>query len=530
MTLLRDFAIVARFGLLAEVGRLRALSRGQRAGLAFALAAIGALMLLVAIALANAGLERATARAALVGGYLAAGIILLAAALPLGVAFLDERSDAPLLLTTPAHPAAVVAARLAATAFWESLLAVAILVPLTLGLGAALEAGPLYYFAALALAPVVPLAPLAVGHALAFLLLRAVAPRVVQTTLGIAGALLGGAWYFARAGSTGAFGAQLAGGFGAVGEALAWLPLGWPGLALAAIGSGELAAAVAPACGAIVVALGAFALATSLGAAVVQRGWYDIAPRSGGVRRRGRRVSFGAGPVGAVLLKDWRITYRDPNVWTRLLGPLVFFGIIVWQALANAASLEGPAGAPVKGTAVLGATVFLAWSLNNRLAVTAFNRDRQAIVWTLASPAPLRRVLWAKLLGAVLPQLALVWPLAAILTGIVGLTPDQRAVVVVATPAIVLLLAALSLGVATRFPKFDWRDARRVTPVQATVWVTLAHLVVLAGAVATLVVLPAGGLVAGAIGVLVVLAGAAGAAIWVLTDGTQRVARWELGG
>ena len=529
MTVLRDIALLARVSIRAEVGRFRTWSRGQRAGLALALAVVGGLMLLVATALAGAGVDPEVARAALVGAYLAAGVVLMAAALPLGVAFLDERSDAPFYLATPAHPLAVIVARLAATAFWQSLLAVALLVPVTAGLGAALGAGPLFYIVALVLLPLTPLAPLAAGHALAFLLLRAAPPRVVQTALGIAGALLGSVWYVARAGSPSAFGAQLAGGLGAVGATFAWLPLGWPGVALVALSAGDLAGAVAPAVGAALVAVGVFVLAAWLGAAVAQRGWYDVAPRSSGRRRRGRRRSFGAGPVGAVLLKDWRITYRDPNVWTRLLGPLVFFGIIVWQALANAAALSGPAGVPLKGLAVVSATVFLAWSLNNRLAVTAFNRDRHAIVWTLASPAPVRRVLWAKLLVAIVPQLALVWPLAVLLVWVVGLPPLEAAVQVLATPAILVLLAALSLAVATRFPKFDWRDARRVTPVPATLWATLAHLLMLGAAAVALVALPARGLLEAALGVLAVALAAAGATAWALVDGTERVARWEVG-
>jgi hypothetical protein len=530
MTLLRDLALLTRVGLRAEVGRLRVWSRGQRAGLALALAVVGALMLLVATALAGVEIEAEAARAALVGAYLAAGVVLTAAALPLGVAFLDEGSDAPFLLATPAHPAAVIAARLAATTFWDSLLALAILAPLTVGLGVALDAGPLFYVAGLILLPLVPLAPLAAGHALAFLLLRAVPPRAVQTALGIAGALLGSAWYFARAGSASAFGTQLAGGLVTLGGTLAWLPLGWPGRALAALSAGDLGGAVVMTAGTALVAVGAFVLAAGLGAAVARRGWYELAPRSSGRRRRGRRVSFGAGPVGAVLLKDWRITYRDPNVWTRLLGPLAFFGIIVWQALANAAALSGPAGVPVKGLAVVGATVFLAWSLNNRLAVTAFNRDRHAVVWTLASPAPIRRVLWAKLLVAIVPQLALVWPLAALLVWIVGLPPLEAAVQILATPALIVLLAALSVVVATRFPKFDWRDARRVTPVAATLWATLAHLLALGGAVAALVALPGRGLAGAALGVLAIALAAVGALAWVLGDGAERVARWELGG
>jgi hypothetical protein len=185
---------------------------------------------------------------------------------------------------------------------------------------------------------------------------------------------------------------------------------------------------------------------------------------------------------------------------------------------------------PIKGIAVVSATVFLAWSLNNRLAVTAFNRDREAIVWTLASPAPLGRVLWAKVLGAVLPQLALIWPLAWLLAKIVGLPLREAVLQIVATPPLLLLLAALSLAVATRFPKFDWRDMRRLTPVLATIWSTLAHLAVLAFATAALVALPAVVPAGAVLGLLLIISAAVGALAWVLTDGVRRVARWELAG
>ncbi|MFN8534823.1 MAG: hypothetical protein U0556_14900 [Dehalococcoidia bacterium] len=527
MSFVADLAILTRAGLRAEVGRLRALSRGQRTGLAAVLLVMLGLITLAGLALWQAHLGPAAASAALTGGYLTAGVVLTAVGLPLGVAFLDERSDAPLLLTTPASPAAIVAARLASTAFWEGLLAVAILLPLTVGLGPALGAGPGYYLLSLALLPVVPILPLALGHGVAFLLLRAVPPRVVQTALGVAGALLGGVWAFARAGA--GLGEQLAGGLGALAP-LGWLPFGWPGAALAAWAAGDHARFLGLA-GATLVAAGiAFACAAWLGAAIARRGWYDFVPRRGEARRKGGRLSFGAGPVGALLLKDWRITYRDPNVWTRLLGPLVFFGIIVWQVLANAAALEGPGGVPIKGLAVCGATVFLAWSLNNRLAITAFNRDRQAVVWTLVSPAPIERIVWAKLLAALLPQLAIVWPLALLLCWIERLPLLESAVQTAGTPLLLTLLAARTLQIATAFPKFDWRDARRVTPVQATLWVTVLHLAALAAAAALLVALPALGPAPAAAGLLALALLAAGAVRLVLTGGSRRVASWEIAG
>ncbi|MCL6650130.1 MAG: hypothetical protein K6U89_17595 [Chloroflexi bacterium] len=526
--LLRDSFVLVRYGLRAELGRLRCLSRGQRTGLALTLGVLLILMILLASALAQARLSQEAAAAALTGAYLASGLLLLATALPLGVAFFDDRGELPFLLATPVQPAAVIASRLVVIAGWEGLLALALLVPLTVGLGLALGAGPLYYLLALAVLPLVPLLPLALAHLVAFLLLRLLPPRVVQTVLALAGALLGGSWVLARAETPAEFGTQLADGLGTLGRTAPWLPFAWPAEALLGGVGGE--GALLPVLGFVALALVAFVAATGLGVAVVRAGWYDAIPRAGSRRREGRPRSLGQGPVAAILLKDWRILYRDPNVWARLLGPLVFFGVVVWQAVVQAATLAGPGGALIKEVTVVGAGIFLAWNLNNRLAVTAFNRDRRGILWTLVSPTPPTQLLVAKLLVALLPELAIIGPLTLVLCLVEQLPPATTGRLVLALPFLLLVLVAVSILVGVHYPKFDWRDPRRVTPVAATLWVTLLHASVLAGGVVVLVGVPRLLPLGGALGVLALVGLAALALLAFLRHGAAQIARWEVGG
>lgn len=531
-----QFLLFVRYGLRAELGRFRRLRRGQQAGLLVLAAGFAGILLLVAAGVAGVASAAgpATATAILTGSYIAAGLVLILASLPLGLGLVSETSEVPLLLTTPARLGALFSQKLLVAAFWEGAISVLLLLPVTIGVGTAAAAGPGYYLLAVLLLVMTPLFPLSLGQIIVFGLIRVVSPRAVRTVLGLVGAVLGAGWYFLRFSESGGAGSQLGSAFSGIGQHFGWLPFGWPGRALTAAAAGSSSSVALWALLTVVLSLASFAGAVMLAVSIARNGWLEAARPAN--RRRIRRAgageprSFGNGAVPAILLKDWRAIIRDPLVWTRLLGPLAAFGVVVYWLLSQAAGLSGPAALPAKAAAVAAAISFLAWSLNNRLALSAFNRERRAIVWLLASPIPVQRLVRAKLLVALIPQFVILVPAALLLTLAEGLPIGLGLVVVIASPMLVTAMCAITLLTATYFPKFDWRDVQRVNTGPAILLSSAMQALV----AAVFLLVLAGGAMMGAespliLALLAVLAVVALVPLLLLFgQGVQRVNRWEI--
>lgn len=132
----------------------------------------------------------------------------------------------------------------------------------------------------------------------------------------------------------------------------------------------------------------------------LQESGYAAAPKRPGGKRR-RSSSFGAGPIGAIMKKEFLVTARDP----RALLWLVFL-VLVWlmQAGLNivlARNLAryglGPASFPALAQVLqLMTAVFFMSALVLRFVFPAFSAERRT-AWILAgAPLSLSRVFWSK--------------------------------------------------------------------------------------------------------------------------------------
>ena len=329
-------------------------------------------------------------------------LLMLSQAIAASVLALFDRGDLDLLLTSPLPTQAVFMARGLGIAANVSVLYLFLLAPVAdVGLVTGHPGLLAIYPTVLALA----LAVSSIGLWLTLGLVRALGARRARTVAQVLGSLVGAAMFLLSQASN-ALGrdnvrhvfAQLArwaqpGGPLAVDSALWWPSralLGDPVPLLAIAGVGVLLFLAV-----VRLAHRRFLAGTQESVDGSARRTAD-APRAGSARFRG-------GLWRIVLVKEWRLIVRDPQVISQTLMQLVYMTPMMF-VIGRSANALTPLLVP--------AVVYLASSLATNIAwITVAAEESPELLGT--SPVPMSQLRWIKILAALLPVWVLVSPLAA---------------------------------------------------------------------------------------------------------------------
>lgn len=150
--------------------------------------------------------------------------------------------------------------------------------------------------------------------------------------------------------------------------------------------------------------------------------------RRGAVPVRAGAARFRGGLWRTMLVKEWRLIVRDPQVISQTLMQVIYMLPMMFLIARNSKSLT-PMLVP--------AVVYLACSLATNIAwITVAAEESPELLGT--APVPLERLRWMKIFAALLPVWALVAPLAAWLA---GRAPLEALILVACT-----VLGTLSVG------------------------------------------------------------------------------------
>lgn len=220
-------------------------------------------------------------------------------------------------------------------------------------------------------------------------------------------------------------------------DVFAFSPFAWGARAAVHAGRGELGAFVVLAAAAAAAVLGAVGLSSAL-AGRIYRGDVDLGGPAADASAPAARMLFG-GPLGALLEKDLRVTWRDPRLkavlFTGFLGPLLLLFF-----------LKGAGQAPRPGLFFLlaSATGLGVYGAN------ALGMERRGLLLLLGFPFPRWQILLAKNLVAILLRL----PATLFLVGAAAFLLSPAAALAVLTIAIVTALTCAGADdfVAVLFP------------------------------------------------------------------------------
>jgi len=329
-------------------------------------------------------------------------LLMLSQAIALSVSALFERGDLDLLLSSPLPTRTVFTARglgIAANAsvFYLFLLAPVADVGLVTGHPGLLAIYPTMLGLALAVG--------SVGLGVTLLLVQALGARRARTVAQVLSTLVGAALFLGSQGYN-VLGPQRMRGVTA--QVAQWMspggplaidsPLWWPGRGLMGDRRAMLAiAAFGAAAFVLVVGLAhrRFLAGTQESVAGSARRGMP-APRAGSVRLR-------AGAWRNVLVKEWRLILRDPQLITQTLMQVLYMMPMMFLLMRNS-------GRSV--SMVVTAVVYLACSLASNIAwITVAAEEAPELLGT--APVPAARLRWLKLLAALAPVWLLVAPMAA---------------------------------------------------------------------------------------------------------------------
>jgi hypothetical protein len=156
------------------------------------------------------------------------------------------------------------------------------------------------------------------------------------------------------------------------------------------------------------------------------------------------------------------------------------------------------------------------------------------------SPTPIVRIVSGKLIMTLVPQILLLVPLGIGLGVAVGLTTPDLVLAAISVLALVVTLGSITVAVATKFPKFDWKNERRLNPWPAIALSSLFQMIA-----TVLICLLAGGasilgretgdqslfgLEIRIVGALTTIAAAVLALVIVRWYSRKEIARWEVYG
>lgn len=465
---------------------------------------------------------------------------------------LTYRSDLKLLLLTPLSPRLVLAEKYLAV-YGTLLLPVLVIGFFILySVGRALNLGLGYDLGALLVLLLLPAAPLGLAMLIIVGVLRWVPPARARNLAAILGALLSIAAYL---GSQIIARNSASRGTGALQQILAqtphdwWssLPLSWLGQWLAEIGQGHAGTALPYLVATLALDLVLAGLAIMLSARLFTTGWATyqevgrrsrraVAPLPSNMPTREQAEQAGVAtlPVAATTLpdagatlaprpaqrpapawwpllgKEWRSLRRDPQIWARLLYPLVILGYGFYSTLTQT-STSRLARSGVTGLVFFVSLAFMTFLVLTIFALPIINREGRALYLLALSPLRAGEILGAKWAFCVLPVLIAVEALLAASAVVLHLPLGETLLAAFTFAGLIVALAGGLLLVSLLWPRLDWDNPRRQASLIASLAGSIGGLL-LAGATCVLFIVTV--LVAGG---NPLLAAIPGAAIFALT-------------
>jgi ABC-2 type transport system permease protein len=199
---------------------------------------------------------------------------------------------------------------------------------------------------------------------------------------------------------------------------------------------------------------------------------YSKAQMSGGGAAAGAGWASRAGyallaPFGPqrreLVLKEWRLFFRDSTQWSQLvlLGVLVVVYVFNVQALPlrGGGSFFIVNAIPFLNLLVAG---FVLASVAARFIFPGVSVEGRTLWLLRSSPLAMRDLLWAKFWTGTVPLLMLAIAIVGATDALLGVTPFIFAVSLFTVMMMTFAVAGLALGFGTLYPRFDTENAAQI--------------------------------------------------------------------
>ena len=360
--------------------------------------------------------------------------------------------------------------------------------PVLFGLGAARGYNFLYYPLVLLTMLAFALAAAGLSSLLVMLVVRVFPARRVAEVLGFFGAtfsiLLSQGWNLMQVSRNGQdlSNDQLNGVFSLLLRLNnPWFPLNWAGRGLVELGAGHWLAAILFASLTLALSAAAFWFALATAERWYYTGWAGmqmVARKKKPVQAARAEAAPNAierllsAPVRGMIRKDFTVMSRDLRNLSQLVTPIIF-GIVYTTAFLRsggqvpASRGEAPQWFMDSFRALLaygnvGLSLFVGWSLLNRLGGMAFSQEGKNYWILKVSPLRAADLLAAKFLAAYLPALVLGWVFLIPISILQGMTLSAFLYSLLVTAMCLAGMGGILVAFGAAGANFTWEDPRRM--------------------------------------------------------------------
>jgi ABC-2 type transport system permease protein len=416
-------------------------------------------------------------------GAVFVGILLTSFGVLLQALYLANDMD--FLLSAPVPMRAVFLSKLLQAILPNFTLVLLLGLPLLFGLGAVNGYQPVYYPLVVVALAGLALAAAGMSSLLVMVIVRVFPARRVAEVLGFMGALI--SIVCSQSGQFANYSDMSRDQMRRAADLVSrfdtpWSPLAWAGRGLVRIGEGDWLPGAALLGLTLALAVAVFYLALVSAERLYYTGWASLP--SGRTRKRGKRVAGGAarvagrrpvrlaGPVWAIVRKDFTVLRRDLRNLSQMITPIVL-GILYTVLLLRGGGEPPPGRGEAPGWFMQGfrellvygdaaISLFVGWMVLGRLATMGFSQEGRSYWLLKTAPISSGRLLAGKFATAFLPATALGWAFLLVLsiTRQVELARAIFGFLVVASCFAAASGINLAFGVAGA--SFDWEDPRHM--------------------------------------------------------------------
>jgi ABC-2 type transport system permease protein len=416
-------------------------------------------------------------------GAVFVGILLTSFGVLLQALYLANDMD--FLLSAPVPMRAVFLSKLLQAILPNFTLVLLLGLPLLFGLGAVNGYQPVYYPLVVVALAGLALAAAGMSSLLVMVIVRVFPARRVAEVLGFMGALI--SIVCSQSGQIANYSDMSQDQMRRAADLVSrfdtpWSPLAWAGRGLVSIGEGDWLPGAALLGLTLALAVAVFFLALVSAERLYYTGWASLP--SGRTRKRGKRVAGGAarvagrrpvrlaGPVWAIVRKDFTVLRRDLRNLSQMITPIVL-GILYTVLLVRGGGEPPPGRGEAPGWFMQGfrellvygdaaISLFVGWMVLGRLATMGFSQEGRSYWLLKTAPISSGRLLAGKFATAFLPATALGWAFlfALSITRQVELVRAIFGFLVVASCFAAASGINLAFGVAGA--SFDWEDPRHM--------------------------------------------------------------------
>ncbi|OGR93934.1 MAG: hypothetical protein A2V88_09790, partial [Elusimicrobia bacterium RBG_16_66_12] len=416
-------------------------------------------------------------------GAVFVGILLTSFGVLLQALYLANDMD--FLLSAPVPMRAVFLSKLLQAILPNFTLVLLLGLPLLFGLGAVNGYQPVYYPLVVVALAGLALAAAGMSSLLVMVIVRVFPARRVAEVLGFMGALI--SIVCSQSGQFANYSDMSRDQMRRAADLVSrfdtpWSPLAWAGRGLVRIGEGDWLPGAALLGLTLALAVAVFYLALVSAERLYYTGWASLP--SGRTRKRGKRVAGGAarfagrrpvrlaGPVWAIVRKDFTVLRRDLRNLSQMITPIVL-GILYTVLLVRGGGEPPPGRGEAPGWFMQGfrellvygdaaISLFVGWMVLGRLATMSFSQEGRSYWLLKTAPISSGRLLAGKFATAFLPATALGWAFLLVLsiTRQVELARAIFGLLVVASCFAAASGINLAFGVAGA--SFDWEDPRHM--------------------------------------------------------------------